>query len=53
MWAIRILRMSRAAGGCGWETVWLNRRGDVAGELAPTYCVKTEEDLLAYLKRMA
>ena len=41
------------AGGCGWETVWLNRRGDVAGELAPTYCVKTEEDLLAYLKRMA
>ena len=41
------------AGGCGWETVWLNRRGDAAGELAPTYCVKTEEDLLAYLKRMA
>ena len=41
------------AGGCGWETVWLNRRGDAAGELAPTYCVKTEEDLLACLKRMA
>lgn len=43
----------RGAGGCGWETVWLNRRGDAAGELAPTYCVKTEEDLLACLKRMA
>ena len=53
MWAIRILRMSRARAAAAGEASWLNRRGDAAGELAPTYCVKTEEDLLACLKRMA
>ena len=41
-----------SAGGCGWETVWLNRRGDAAGDLAPTYCVRSEEELLACLKNM-
>ena len=41
------------AGGCCWETVWLNRHGDAAGDPAPTYCVQNEEELLACLKRMA
>ena len=41
------------AGGCGWETVWLNRRADAVGDPAPTYCVRNEDELLACLKRMA
>ena len=41
-----------SAGGCGWETLWLNRRGGAAGDLAPTYCVREERELLACLKAM-
>ena len=41
-----------SAGGCGWETIWLSRRGGAAGDLAPTYCVREERELLACLKAM-
>ena len=34
------------AAGCGWTTVWLNRRGDQAEGPAPDCMVRTEQELL-------
>lgn len=41
------------AGGCGWETVWLDRKGETAGAVCPTLTVRSEAALLEALRRMA
>lgn len=36
------------AGGCGWETVWLNRRGERTDGIRPDWTVDSEAALLAW-----
>ena len=41
------------AAGCGWRTVWLNRRGDSPEGPAPDCMVRTEQELLEALPVLA
>lgn len=41
------------AAGCGWTTVWLNRRGEAPGTPRPDYTAGSEQALLACLREIS
>lgn len=41
------------AAGCGWTTVWLNRRGEAPGTPRPDYTAGSERALLACLREIS
>lgn len=41
------------AAACGWQTIWMNRRGDTPGPVRPDYTVTSEQALLTCLQTLA
>ena len=41
------------AAACGWQTIWMNRRGEAPGPVRPDYTVTSEQALLTCLQTLA
>ncbi len=41
------------AAACGWQTIWMNRRGETPGPVRPDYTVTSEQTLLTCLQTLA
>ena len=41
------------AAACGWQTIWMNRRGETPGPVRPDYTVTSEQALLTCLQTLA
>ena len=41
------------AAACGWQTIWMNRRGEAPGDIRPDHTVTSEQELLACLQAIA
>ena len=41
------------AAACGWQTIWMNRRGEVPGDICPSCTVTSEKALLDCLQTIA
>lgn len=41
------------AAACGWQTIWMNRRGETPGPVRPDYAVTSEQALLTCLQTLA
>lgn len=41
------------AAACGWQTIWMNRRGETLGPVRPDYTVTSEQALLTCLQTLA
>lgn len=41
------------AAACGWQTIWMNRRGEAPGDICPSCTVTSEKALLDCLQTIA